>query len=127
LFEISEEAKELILARLDAALEGRPELRRGTSTVGLRLNFKQGGANLSLAFPRPTDTIMSFMGRALLIIDLMDLPRLDDICLSVQQGPRGCTLSMVPRTTETPLEVAHPASLPAGKGIAPRLSSRHCE
>ncbi len=100
MFEISDEAKELILASLEAALEGRPELRRGPSKAALRLNFQRGGAHLSLAFPRPTDRVVSFAGRPLLIVDRADLSRLDGICLSVQQGPDGRTLSMVPRTSD---------------------------
>ncbi len=100
MFEISDEAKELLFASLEAALEGRPELRRGSCKAGLRLTFNQGGAHLSLAFPRPTDRVMSFMGRPVLIIDRVDLSRLDDTCLQVQQGPAGRTLSMVPRASE---------------------------
>ncbi len=100
MFEISDEARELILASLEDALEGRPELRRGPCKAGLRLNFQRGGAHLSLAFPRPTDRVMSFAGRPLLIIDSTDLSRLDGICLSVQQGPSGSKLSMVPRTSD---------------------------
>ena len=100
MFEISDEARELILAGLEDALEGRPELRRGTSRAGLRLNFKQGSAHLSLGFPRPTDQVMTFMGRPLLIIDRLDLSRLDGVCLSVRQGPDGRMLSMVPRAPD---------------------------
>ncbi len=100
MFEISNEAMELILARLEDALEGRPDLRRGGSNIGLRLTFTNGGAHLSLAFPRPTDQVISFMGRPLVMVDRLDFSRLDGISLTVQQGPSGRTLSMVPRTSD---------------------------
>lgn len=100
MFEVSDEAKELLLARLQSALEGRPELRRSNSGVGLRLDFAHGGAQLSLAFPKPTDRVVYVMGRPLLIIDLLDLSRLDDVCLTVKQGPEGPALSMVPRSPD---------------------------
>ncbi len=100
MFEISDDAVEFILTSLEAALEGRPDLRRRGSSVGLRLSFGQDSAHLSLAFPRPTDQVMSFMGRPLVIIDSLDFSRLDGVCLTMQQGPRGRALSMVPRTRE---------------------------
>lgn len=103
LLEISDDARELILARLKDALQGRPDLKRGNSTVGLRLNFGRGGAYLSLAFPRTTDEVISYMGRPLLIVDRHDVNRLEEICLTVEQGTTGSVvLSMVPR-------VANPA------------------
>lgn len=104
MFEISDDARELILARLKDALEGRPDLKRGNSTVGLRLNFGRGGAYLSLAFPRTTDQVISYMGRSLLIVDHQDILRLDGICLTVQHGPAGTTLSMVPTVTDSVLQ-----------------------
>lgn len=112
MFEVSDEAKELLLARLQSALEGRPELRRSNSGVGLRLDFAHGGAQLSLAFPRPTDRVVFVMGRPLLIIDLLDLSRLDDVYLTVQQGPDGPALTMVPRTPDTAPRSSDTASRP---------------
>lgn len=97
LFEISDDAMELIRKQLENALEGRPDLRRGNSNVGLRLNFNQRGAYFSLAFPRPDDQVLNYMGRPLVIIDHKDLPRLDGVYLTVQEGPNGCKLSMAPR------------------------------
>lgn len=100
MLEISDDARELILARLEDAMEGRPELRRGATRVGLRLNLQRGRAHLSLAFPRPTDQVMTFMGRPLLILDPVDYCRLDQARLTVTRGPNGDTLSMVPRSLE---------------------------
>ena len=100
MFEISDDAMELILGRLEAATEGRMDLRQGTSQVGLRLNLRQGGAHLSLESPRPTDRVMSFMGRTLLIIDRKDFSRLERTRLTVERGPGGKTLSMEPITPE---------------------------
>ena len=51
MFEISDDAMELILARLETATEGRRDLREGTSQVGLRLNLREGRAHLSLESP----------------------------------------------------------------------------
>jgi hypothetical protein len=103
LFEISDDARELILARLEDAMEGRPELRRGTVRVGLRLNLQRDGAHLSLAFPRSTDQVMTFMGRPLLILDPVDFSRLERTRLTVKQGPNGNTLSMEPCGPESTL------------------------
>ena len=100
MFEISDDAMELILARLEAATEGRMDLRDGTSQVGLRLNLKEGGAHLSLEPPRPTDKVMSFMGRTLLIVDRGDFSRLARTRLTIERGPNGKTLSMEPINTE---------------------------
>lgn len=100
MFEISDDARELILASLEGAMEGRPELRRGTRRIGFRLNLQPGSAYLSLAFPRPNDQVMTFMGRPLLIVDPADLSRLERTRLTVRQGPSGSTLSMEPQTSE---------------------------
>ncbi len=100
MFEISEDARELILARLESAMEGRPELRRGAARIGLRLNFQRGSAHLSLAFPKSTDQVMTFMGRPLLIVDPEDLGRLERIRLTVKAGPEGNTLSMEPYSAD---------------------------
>lgn len=100
MFEISDDARELILARLEAAMEGRPELRKGATRVGLRLNLLPGSAHLSLAFPRSTDRVISFMGRPLLIVDPGDFSALERTRLTVKQGPNGDTLSMEPYSSE---------------------------
>jgi hypothetical protein len=100
LIEISDEAMELILSHLDEAMEGRPELRRSTSRVGLRLKFTPGGAHLSLAFPRPVDQVISFMGRTLLIVGPEDATRLEKARLTVERGLSGKTLSMQPKSPE---------------------------
>lgn len=100
MFEISDDARELILASLEGAMEGRPELRRGARRIGFRLNLQPGSAYLSLAFPRPNDQVMTFMGRPLLIVDPADLSRLERTRLTVRQGPSGSTLSMEPQTSE---------------------------
>lgn len=103
MFEISDDAKELILARLEDAMEGRPELRRGARRIGLRLNLQRGRAHLSLAFPRSIDRVIAFMGLPLLIVDPADFSRLESTCLIVEQGANGNTLSLEPRTTaQTP-------------------------
>lgn len=96
MFEISDDAMELILGRLEEATKGRPELRQGTTRVGLRLNIGRGGAHLTLASPRPVDQVMSFMGRTLLIVDPADFSRLERTRLTVERGPNGKTLSMEP-------------------------------
>lgn len=118
MFEISDDAMELILARLEAALVGRPELRRTATRVGLRLNFGRGGAYLSLACPRPTDQVISFMGRTLLIIVPGDFSRLERARLTVEREPEGNRLSLEPNS---PKQAAHPLSTaglpgPAGSG-----------
>lgn len=100
MFEISDDAMELILARLDAAMEGRQDLRQSATQVGLRLNLKEGGAHLSLESPRPTDEVMSFMGRTLLIIDRADFSRLESARLVVDRKVNGKTLSMEPNTSK---------------------------
>ncbi len=96
MFEISEDARELILTNLEGAMEGRPELRRGATRIGLRLNFNRGSAYLSLAFPRSTDQVVTFMGRPLLIVDHGDYSRLEGTRLIVKPGPGGNVLSMEP-------------------------------
>lgn len=98
MLEVSEDALEFIRARLEHALEGRPDLRRSTQGVGLRLKFAQNRAYLSLAFPRTNDKVVSFMGRPLLIIDPADSPRLEGTCLTVQETSGRSTLSILPRT-----------------------------
>lgn len=100
MFEISDDAMELILGRLEAATAGRMGAREGMQQVGLRLNLRQGGAHLSLEAPRPTDQVMSFMGRTLLIIDRKDYSRLVSTRLVVERGPNGKSLSMEPATLE---------------------------
>lgn len=100
MFEISEDAKELILAHLEGAMEGRPELRRGATRVGLRLNLERDRAYLSLAFPRATDRVVTFMGRPLLIVDPEDYCRLEQTRLTVRTGPSGTVLSMEPAGDE---------------------------
>ncbi len=103
MFEISDDARELILASLEDAMEGRPELRRGATRVGLRLNLHPGRAHLSLAFPRSTDRVMTFNGRPLLIVDPEDFPLLDSACLTVKEGPSGTTLTLEPHASESAL------------------------
>lgn len=110
MFEISDDAKEFLLARLEKALEGRPELRRGTTRIGLRLNFHRGGAYLSLAFPRSTDWVMTFMDRPLLIVGPEESSRLERTRLTVQQGPDGRALSVEPCIPPPALQVAQPPS-----------------
>ncbi len=100
LFEISDDAMELILARLEVALAGRPELRHTATRVGLRLNLRAGRAHLSLETPRPTDRVMSFMGRTLLIVDPRDFARLERTRLTVERRLDGKTLSMEPNVPE---------------------------
>lgn len=100
MFEISDEAMELILAHLDLAMEGRPELRRSSARVGLRLNFGQGGARLCLAFPRSSDQVISFMGRPLVIVDPEDYSRLEETRLIVESGLRGKRLSIERKSPE---------------------------
>ncbi len=100
MFQISDDARELILACLEGAMEGRPELRRGTRRIGLRLNLSRGSAYLSLAFPRSTDRVLTFMGRPLLIVDPEDISRLERTRLTVKRGPNGDTLSMEPDVPE---------------------------
>ncbi len=103
MFEISDDAKELILARLQGAMEGRPELRRGTRRVGLRLDLRRASAHLSLAFPRSTDRVVTFMGLPLLFVDPGDFSRLERSCLTVKPGPSGDTLSLEPHAPEPTL------------------------
>lgn len=105
MFEISDDAKELILAQLEGAMEGRPELRRGTTRVGLRLNLERGRAYLSLAFPRSTDRVVTFMGKPLLIVDPGDFSRLEQTRLTVRPGPGGSVLSMEPSVQEQALNL----------------------
>lgn len=81
-------------------MEGRPELRRGTARIGLRLNLMRGSAHLSLAFPRSTDRVISFMGRPLLIVDPGDLSSLESTRLTVKHGPNGNMLSVEPYSPE---------------------------
>ncbi|MGI5837886.1 MAG: hypothetical protein ACOX87_15530 [Chloroflexota bacterium] len=100
MFEVSDDAKELILSHLESEMEGRPELRRGATRVGLRLNLERSRAYLSLAFPRSTDRVVTFMGRPLLIIDPEDLSRLEQTRLTVRTGPNGDMLSMEPTSQE---------------------------
>ncbi|MHB0870361.1 MAG: hypothetical protein ACYC66_09800 [Chloroflexota bacterium] len=103
MFEISDDAKELILSRLEGAMEGRPELRRGTRRVGLRLHLQRSSAHLSLAFPRSDDRVVTFMGRPLLILDPGDFSRLERTRLTVKPGPNGNTLSIEPDSSEQTL------------------------
>ena len=91
---------ELILARLETATESQPELRKGATRVGLRLNLTRSGAHLSLESPRPADRVMSFMGRTLLIVDPADYSRLERTRLTVERGPNGKTLSIEPNRAE---------------------------
>jgi hypothetical protein len=114
LFEISEDAKDLILSRLESALEGRPELRRGPTKVGLRLNFHRGGAYLSLSFPRPVDWVMTFMGRPLLIVGPDELVRLAHTRLTVRHEPGGGSLSVEPSAPPPALQATQP---PPGEGL----------
>jgi hypothetical protein len=111
LFEISDDAKEFILTRLEKALEGRPELRRGTTRIGLRLNLQRHGAYLSLAFPRSTDWVMTFMDRPLLIVGPEEFSRLEQTRLTVQRGPGGQALSVEPCAPPPALQVSQPPSL----------------
>ncbi len=76
------------------------DLRDGTSQIGLRLNLKGGRAHLSLEPPRPTDRIMSFMGRTLLIVDPHDFDRLERARLAIERGPNGKTLTIEPNISE---------------------------
>ncbi len=103
MFEISDDAKQLILSRLEGAMEGRPELRRGTRRVGLRLHIQRSSAHLSLAFPRSDDRVVTFMGRPLLILDPEDFSRLERTRLTVKPGPNGNTLSIEPDSPEQTL------------------------
>ena len=96
MFEISDDAMELILGRLETAMGGRLGPRKDTPEFGMRLNLRQGGAHLSLEAPRPTDRVMSFMGRTLLIVDHKDFSRLESTRLMVDRGLRGKTLYMEP-------------------------------
>ncbi len=105
MFEISDDAKELILAHLEGAMEGRPELRRGATRVGLRLHLERGRAYLSLAFPRSTDRVVTFMGRPLLIVDPEDLCRLEQTRLTVRTSPSGDVLSMEPVAQEQAMNI----------------------
>ena len=107
MFEISDDAKELIRSCLDDAMEGRPELRRGNTRIALRLNIQRGKAYLSLAFPRPADRVMTFMGRPLLIVAPEDYSRLERIKLTVKQGPGGNFLSLEPNVPEQSLNAEY--------------------
>lgn len=100
MFEISDEAMELILGRLEEATEGRRDLRDAASQVGMRLNLRGGRAHLSLEAPRPADRIMSFMGRTLLIVDPRDFARLAKTRLTIERGLNGKTLTMEPNVPE---------------------------
>jgi hypothetical protein len=111
LFEISDDAKEFILVCLEKALEGRPELRRGPTRIGLRLNFHKGGAYLSLAFPRPTDSVVTFMNRPLLIVGPEEFSRLERTRLTIQYGPGGGSLSVEPCASPQALQASEPPSL----------------
>ena len=102
MFEISDEAMELILGRLEEATEGRRDLREATSQVGMRLNLRQGKAHLTLEAPRPADRVMSFMGRTLLILDPRDFARLASTRLTIERGLNGKTLTMEPKPPEEP-------------------------
>ncbi len=74
--DISEEACELLLGRLQEALEGRPELRRRPVPPGLKLFIRKDGAHLSLSFPSEGDKVVSYKGRSVLIIAAKDLENL---------------------------------------------------
>lgn len=76
MFDISEEACELLLARLQKALEGRPELRRRPIPPGLKLFMRENRAHLSLGFPVEGDKVVSYKGKSVLIVAAKDLEEL---------------------------------------------------
>lgn len=64
MLEISDDAMEMLLARLEAATEGRLGLREAVSQAGLTLSFRASGAILSLETIQPTDKVaVSWVGR----------------------------------------------------------------
>lgn len=73
---MSDEVCELLLAKLQQALEGRPELRRCRVQPGLRLIMRKNRASLSLGFPSEGDEIVSYKGRPVLIMTAKDFGEL---------------------------------------------------
>ena len=84
--DISEEACELLLGRLEEALEGRPELRRRPIPPGLKLCLRRDRAHLSLSFPSEGDQVVSYKGRSVLIIAAKDLAGLAGTSLLVRRN-----------------------------------------
>ena len=82
--QISKEACELLLDRLQCALEGRPELKRRPMPIGLKLYMRKGGAHLGLAFPSQGDEIVTYQGRSVLIISAKDMTELSGACFLVK-------------------------------------------
>lgn len=82
--EISDEAGELLLEKLQEALEGRPELRRRPNPPGLKLVFKKNGAHLSLSFPSEGDQVVRYRGKSVLIIAAKDFDILSGTCFMVR-------------------------------------------
>jgi len=92
--EISEEACELLLARLQEELEGRPELRRRPIPPGLKLFMQKNGAHLSLGFPSEGDKVISYQGKSVLIIAAKDMDKLSGTCLLVRRSGSEPRLSL---------------------------------
>jgi len=84
--EVSEEACQLLLERLQEALQGRPELRRRPIPPGLKLTITKNKAHLSLSFPSDGDHVVSYQGKPVLIIAAADLARLSGACFLVRHS-----------------------------------------
>ena len=84
--EISEEAREVLLARLQAELEGRPELRRRPVAPGLKLCIGKNSAHLALGFPGDGDRIETYKGKSVLIISAKDFDVLAGVCMLVRRS-----------------------------------------
>ena len=94
MIEVSKDVCELLLLRLQEALEGRPELRRSRAQPGLKLLLQDRQAHLSLAFPSNGDEVVSYKGRTVLIIPAKDLDELAGARLLLRQNGNESLLSL---------------------------------
>lgn len=94
MIDISPDAYELLLGRLQKALEGRPELRRRPIPPGLKLIIRKNGAWLSLGFPEVGDQVVSYQGKSVLIVAAGDLKDLSGACFVVRRSGSEDLLSL---------------------------------